>query len=55
MPDKHKRCSNCLHEGDRDAEKCDKGVPRERTDGCMYHEYRPGWDLQGTLFEGLEF
>lgn len=48
---KYKRCSNCLHEGDQNAAKCDKGVPRDQPNGCMFHDFRPGWELQGTLFE----
>ena len=54
-PNKYKRCDNCINEGDRDANKCDKNITRcnmrESGRHCLYHAFRPGWENQGTLFE----
>ena len=57
MVDKRRRCTNCEHEGDRALQICGKGIVRAymREGGrhCIDHDYRPGWEHDGTLFEGL--
>jgi hypothetical protein len=52
---KYKRCTNCLYEGEKSAEKClhniIRAVMREGGKYCLNHEFRPDWELEGGLFD----
>jgi hypothetical protein len=52
---KRRSCNNCAHEGDRSSPKCMQEMTRAYMKnggrGCLYHQFRPGWDLEGGLFD----
>lgn len=58
MKNKYQRCTNCLHEGGRHDAKCAKGTVkahmREGGRFCIDHAFRPGWEMEGTIFEGTQ-
>ena len=55
--DKYRLCDNCLHEGDRTLQICDKARVRKRMrEGghhCIDHDFRPNWEKGETVSEGI--
>jgi hypothetical protein len=50
-----KGCRNCAFEGGENTGKCLKKYVKEHLSeggkGCLDHQWRDGWDLEGTIFD----